>query len=229
MARIISCHLSTDKASSFTLMIEPTPYSPTALCSFSGLIRMDWSFPSVIMPISSCVIWPIFSLSVICPSSFSTAAADALAGGPAGVILRCKKVWLSTIPEAALSAPEGTAMTVQTASKITICQCFVFGVFKGFSLPSILPRGGSIIQILAIEKSDCSIRDNCCLAASSGNWNADLNAAKNIGNVGWAAAAPSVLACCTPVGSSDDPYQRDSLSPRDTDTAAANAAAAALP
>src|SRR5438132_12939829 len=100
---------------------------------------------------------------------------------------------------------------------------------QGHLLAQHATPGDSISQILAIQKFDGSVRNNCCLATSSENWNADLNAAKNIGSAGSGATAPNVLACCTPVGSSDDPYQRDSLSPRDTDTAAANAAAAARP
>ena len=147
MARIISCHFSADKASSFTLRMEPTPYSPTALCNLSGLIRMDWPCPSLIMPISSCVIWPIFSFSVIWARSFSTAAAEALAGGPAGVKFRRKNASLSTIQEAASSAPDGTATTVQTASTITICQSLLWGVDTGISFPSILPLEAGYVQI----------------------------------------------------------------------------------
>ncbi len=139
MARITSCHFSAVKASSLTLRREPTPYSTTALCNFSGLMRRAWPCPSLTMPISSCVIWPTFSLRVIWPSSFSTAAAEAPAGGPAGVKFRRRNVWLSTIPEAASSAPDGTATAVQTASTITICHSFLCGVFTGISLPSILP------------------------------------------------------------------------------------------
>src|SRR6266403_2848728 len=164
MARIISCHFSGDNASSFTFRMEPTPYSPTALCNFSGLIRIDWPRPSVTMPISSCVIWPTFSLSVICPSSFSTAAAETLAGGPAGVILRRKNVWLSTIPEAASSALEGAATTVQTASKITICQSFVFGVVKGVSLPSILPLEAGYSKLWFLEFPAVDLARTGCLA-----------------------------------------------------------------
>src|SRR5882762_5932882 len=99
------------------------------------------------MPISSCVICPIFSLSVIWPSSFSTAAAVARAGGPAGVKFRRKNVWLSTSLEAASSAPDGTAATVQTASTITICQSFPCGVDTCISLPSILPPDAGYLQI----------------------------------------------------------------------------------
>src|SRR5712692_123513 len=167
ISRIISCHLLAGNASSFTLRMEPTPYSPTALRSFSGLIRMDWPCPSVTMPISNCVIWPIFSLSVICASSFSTAAPQMLAGGPAGVILRRKNVWLSTIPNAASSAPEGTVKTVQTASKITICQYFVFRVYKGVSLMSILPRETGYSKFLPSKDADCALRENCYLATCS--------------------------------------------------------------
>src|SRR5712692_4749593 len=167
ISRIISCHLLAANASSFTLRMEPTPYSPTALCSFSGLIRMDWPCPSVIMPICSCVIWPIFSFGVICESSFSTAAAQALAGGPAGVMLRRKNVWLSTIHEAASSAPEGTATTVQTASKITICQSFAFGVYKGVSLMSILPRETGYSKFQPSKDADCALRENCYVATCS--------------------------------------------------------------
>src|SRR5712691_714532 len=127
---------------------------------------MDGPRPSVTMPICSCVIWPIFSFGVICPSSFSTAAAEALAGGPAGVILRRKNVWLSTIPEAASSAPEGTATTMQTASKITICRCFVFGVYKGVSLTSILPRETEYSKFLPSKDAGCALRVNCYLATS---------------------------------------------------------------
>src|SRR5439155_16369625 len=114
----------------------------TAFCNFSELIRMDWPCPSLIMPISSCVIWPIFSFSVIWARSFSTAAAEALAGGPAGVKFCRKNASLSTIREAASSAPDGTATTVQTASTITICQSLLCGVDTGISFPSILPPGG---------------------------------------------------------------------------------------
>src|SRR6266403_5340633 len=155
MARIISCHFSADKASSFTLRMEPTPYSPTALRNLWRLIRMDWPCPSVTRPISSCVIWPIFSLSVIWPRSFSTAAAEALAGGPAGVIFFFKNVWLSTMLEAASSAPDGIAAMEQTASTITIWHSFLFGVDTGISLPSILPLAAGYIQFLVSLNSNC--------------------------------------------------------------------------
>src|SRR5467141_4348690 len=116
---------------------------------------MDWPCPSVTMPISSWVIWPIFSFSVIRARSFSTAAAEALAGGPAGVRFRRKNAWLSTIPGAASSAPDGTATTVQTANTITICQSFLFGVDTGISLPSILPLVAGYIQILVYLNPNC--------------------------------------------------------------------------
>jgi len=45
-------------------------FANAALRNLSGLIRMDWPCPSVPMPISSCVILAIFSLSVICPRIF---------------------------------------------------------------------------------------------------------------------------------------------------------------
>src|SRR5437667_4578117 len=257
MARIISCHFSADKASSFTLRMEPTPYSPTALRNLLGLIRMDWPCPSVTIPISSCVIWPIFSLSVSLPRSVTTAAAEALAGGPAGVIFFFKNVWLSTIPGAASSAPDGTATTVQTASTITICHSFLFGVDTGISLPSILPLVAGYIQILVSLNSNCGPpkagtwqpafpRDICKwgprVAALGGDrkkragarvlagalgLSARLSAAKNTGSAGSAACVPSATAYCTPAGSPDVPHRPDNLCPRDTDTAEANAAGAA--
>src|SRR5437762_13098687 len=123
---------------------------------------MDWPCPSLIMPISSCVIWPIFSFSVIWARSFSTAAAEALAGGPAGVKYRRKNASLSTIQEAASSAPDGTATTVQTASTITICQSLLWGGGHGYLLSEHPTSGGRLcpnfdfpkIPIADLRKAD---------------------------------------------------------------------------
>ena len=167
------------------------------------------------MPISSCVIWPIFSFSVIWLTSFSTAAAEALAGGPAGVIFRCKNTWLSTMPEATSSAPEGAAKTVQTASKITICQSFLCGVVKGVSLPSILPPEAGYSKLWLLEISNGSLvnsgglancremlmRKICCGEMQR------LSLGKNIGSASSAAYGESVSVCCTPVDSPDVPHR----------------------
>src|SRR6266852_3116873 len=98
---------------------------------------------------------------------------------------------------------------------------------QGYLLTQHPTPGGSIIQILAIEGSVCSIGDNWYLATSSENWKADLSAAKNIGSAGSAACVPIAPACCTPVGSPDVPHRRDSLLPSDKDMAAENGAGAA--
>src|SRR5882762_9186229 len=95
---------------------------------------------------------------------------------------------------------------------------------QGYLLTQHPTPGGSIIQILAIEGSVCSVGDNWYLATSSEK--ADLSGAKNIGSVGSAACVPIAPVCCTPVGSPDVPHRRDSLSPRDTDMAAENDAGA---
>src|SRR5258708_303717 len=77
--------------------------------------------------------------------------------------------------------------------------------------------GGSIIQILAIEGSVCSVGDNWYLATSSENWKADLSGAKNICSADSRACAPISPSCCTLVGSPNVPHHQDSLSSRDTD------------
>src|SRR5216684_6891961 len=104
---------------------------------------------------------------------------------------------------------------------------FRFRGVQGHLLTQHPTPGGSIIQILAIEGSDCSVGDNWYLATSSENWKADLSAAKNIGSAGSVACVPIAPVCCTPVGSPDVPHHQDSLSPRDTDMAAGSAAGGA--
>src|SRR5258707_2370244 len=123
------------------------------------------------MRLSGCVIWPIFSLGVIWASSFTTAAAEAPAGGPAGVRFRRKNVGLSTIPEAASSAQDGRGTTVQTASKITICQGFLCGVDTGISLPSILPFEAGYSKFCASENRGCGLTEKSCLAICGENEN----------------------------------------------------------
>src|SRR5260370_4613697 len=98
---------------------------------------------------------------------------------------------------------------------------------QGYLLTEHPTPGGSIIQILAIERSDCSVRDNCYLATSSENSGAALNAARNTANANSEACALNALACCTPAASSDDPRRLDSPFPRDMDMATGNAAGAA--
>src|SRR6267154_3749808 len=98
---------------------------------------------------------------------------------------------------------------------------------QGYLLTQHPTPGGSIIQLLAIEGSVCSVGDNWYLATSSENWKADLSGAKNIGSAGSAACVPIALACCTPIGSPNVPGRRDSPFPRDTDMAAENGAGAA--
>src|SRR6267143_1811660 len=104
------------------------------------------------------------------PTPYSpTAAADAPAAGPAGVQLRCKNVWLSTIPAPGLSAPEGKAADTQTASKITIWLSFQSGVVTGFSSQSILPPRAGKCQIPGRNTSDRGLgrlRVDCALAVS---------------------------------------------------------------
>src|SRR5258708_13691223 len=100
---------------------------------------------------------------------------------------------------------------------------------QGYLLTEHPTPGGSIIQILAIERSDCSVRDNCYLATSSENWGADLNAARNTVNANSEAWALNALACCTPAGSSDHPRRLDSPSPRHMDLPTGTAPQAAPP
>src|SRR5258708_40121217 len=95
---------------------------------------------------------------------------------------------------------------------------------QGYLLTQHPTPGGSIIQILAIEGSVCSVGDNWYLATRSEK--ADLSGAKNIGSVGSAACAPISPSCCTPVGSPNVPHHQESFSPRDTDMAAENGAGA---
>src|SRR5260370_21840453 len=104
---------------------------------------------------------------------------------------------------------------------------FCFRGVQGYLLTQHPTPGGSIIQILAIEGSDCSVGDNWYLATSSENWKADLSAAKNIGSADSAAFAPISPSCCTPIGSPNVPGRWDSPFPRDTDMAAENGAGAA--
>src|SRR5258708_38549477 len=82
---------------------------------------------------------------------------------------------------------------------------FCFRGVQGYLLTQHPTPGGSIIQILAIEGSDCSVGDNWYLATSSENWKADLSAAKNIGSADSAACAPISPSCCTPIGSPNVP------------------------
>src|SRR5258708_39275284 len=98
---------------------------------------------------------------------------------------------------------------------------------QGYLLTEHPTPGGSIIQILAIEGSDCSVGDNWYVATSSENWKADLSGAKNIGSADSGACAPISPSCCTPIGSPNVPGRRDSPFPRDTDMAAENGAGAA--
>src|SRR5260370_13896526 len=93
---------------------------------------------------------------------------------------------------------------------------------QGYLLTEHPTAGGSIIQILAIEGSDCSVGDNWYLATSSENWKADLSGKKNIDSADSAACAPISPSCCTPIGSPNVPGRRDSPFPRDTDMAAEN-------
>src|SRR5260370_19814704 len=82
---------------------------------------------------------------------------------------------------------------------------------QGYLLTEHPTPGGSIIQILAIEGSVCSVGDNWYLATSSEK--ADLSGAKNIGSVGSAACVPISPSCCTPVGSPDVPHSRECSCP----------------
>src|SRR5215469_972286 len=78
------------------------------------------------MPSSNCVICPIFSLSVISRTSLLTFAENALAGGPAGVMFRSKKDWLSTIcdEESSEMAPKVTRLQTTTLNTILCTRLF---------------------------------------------------------------------------------------------------------
>ena len=73
------------------------------------------------------------------------------------------------MPEATSSAPEGAAKTVQTASKITICQSFLCGVVKGVSLPSILPLEAGYSKLWFLEITSGPLVNSGGLANCPGN------------------------------------------------------------
>src|SRR5215469_9219965 len=106
------------------------------------------------MPSSNCVICPIFSLSVISRTSLLTFAENSLAGGPAGVMFRSKKDWLSTIchEESSAMAPkvtrpqttkENTILRTRLLNLDTVLPCLgrsphfsAITIFRIFQLPS---------------------------------------------------------------------------------------------
>src|SRR5260370_6209224 len=98
---------------------------------------------------------------------------------------------------------------------------------QGYLLTEHPTPGGSIIQILAIEGSVCSVGDNWYLATSSEK--ADLSGAKNIGSVGSAACVPISPSCCTPIGSPNVLHRRGQPFPSDAETAPRDAAGEARP
>src|SRR6266850_622620 len=221
--------------------MEPAPYSPTVLRNLSALIRRSGPVPSVTIPISSCVICPTFSFSVIWARSFSTTAADAAGDGPAGVMLRCKNVWLSTIPAPGLSAPDGRATKMQTTSKITIWLSFRSGVVTGFSLQRILTPRLANAKFRARKNPDGGLAENWQLAicieiraaggpsrvgAAAMKQTAAITAAARTDSASSAADGRTSSACCTPADSRDDSHRKDILGLRDTDTAAPSGAAA---
>src|SRR5215472_12014336 len=92
------------------------------------------------MPSSNCVICPIFSLSVISRTSLLTFAENALAGGPAGVMFRSKKDWLSTICDEESSAMAPKVTKPQTTKENTILRT------RLLNLDTVLPcQAGCLI------------------------------------------------------------------------------------
>src|SRR4029079_11521445 len=95
IAEISSCHLSGVSARSFTFRSAPTPYSTRAFRSLSGLMCSSASEPSVTIPISSCVIWPTFSFTLMWARRSRMRCASADASGGSGARCCSRKVWLS--------------------------------------------------------------------------------------------------------------------------------------
>src|SRR6266540_3929097 len=128
IAEISSCHFEGDSARSLTLSRAPTPYSTIAFRSLPGLMRSAASCPSVTMPISSCVICPTFSFSVMRPSRSRIRWTSA--GGSAGSGTSCcsRNDWLSTMEEdagacePALHRSASTQAAARTRARITWCR-----------------------------------------------------------------------------------------------------------